>query len=274
MDGVCDLKDAYYSVQFHPFYRICFTFYWQGRFYEYQRLPNRHAQVPLLFTKLLEQPFVMLRRQGLLSVVYFGDAYLPGDSYSGCLRNITATTSLLTALGFKINHEKHVLTPTQTIKSLGFLLDTVQMIISLTAERKVRILAVCTSLLRNNLLKIRDVASAIGSLVAALPDISHGALHYRALESAKNAALALHQGNFNKKVSLPPAALADVLWWEDIVVGSFSPIHPPPFAATFFSDASLGVWGGTAEVTHVGGRWTEAEMPHHINALELHAAYL
>ena len=49
---------------------------------------------------------------------------------------------------------------------------------------------------------------------------------------------------------------------------------PAPFAATFFSDARLEGWGGTDEVTHVGGRRTEAEMLHHINALELYAAYL
>ena len=201
------------SVLVHPFYRKFFTFYWQGRFYEYQRLPNRYDQAPFLFTKLLKPPFAMLqRRQGLLSVVYLDDSYLQGDSYSGCLRNITATTGLLTALGFKINHEKAVLTPTQTIKFLGFLLDYVQMVISLTAERKVCILAVCKSLRANNLLKIRDVASGIGSLVAALPGVSHGALHYQALERAKNAVLALHKGRFNKKMSLPPAALADVLW--------------------------------------------------------------
>ena len=124
------------------------------------------------------------------------------------------------------------------------------MIISLTTEWTVRILAVCKSLLGNTLLKICDVASGIGSLVAALPGISHGALHYRALERANDAALALHQRKFNKKMPLPPAALADVLWWEDNVVGSFSPIHPPPIAATFFSDASLEGWGGTDE----GGR--------------------
>ena len=37
--GSVDLKDAS-SVLDHPFYRKFFTFYWQGRFYEYQRLPN------------------------------------------------------------------------------------------------------------------------------------------------------------------------------------------------------------------------------------------
>ena len=89
-------------------------------------LSNGYAQAPLLFTKLLKLPFAMLWRQGLLSVVYLDDSDLQGDSYSSCLRNITATTSLLTAVGFTINHEKSVLTPSQTIKFIGFLLDSVR----------------------------------------------------------------------------------------------------------------------------------------------------
>ena len=52
------------------------------------------------------------------------------------------------------------------------------------------------------------------------------------------------------------------------------PIRREPVHLTLYSDASLEGWGGTDEVTHVGGRWTEAEMPYHINALELQAAYL
>ena len=91
---------------------------------------------------------------------------------------------------------------------------------------------------------------------------------------AKNAALAFHKRSFNKKMSLPPDALADVLWWESNVVESFSPLRLRPVYTTFHSDASLEGWGGTDGVTHIGGRWTEAEMPCHINALELHAAYL
>ena len=59
--------------------------------------------------------------------------------------------------------------------------------------------------------------------MAALPGVSHGALQYRALERAKNAALASHKGSFNKKMSLPPDALTDVLWRESNVVESFSP---------------------------------------------------
>ena len=47
-----------------------FTCYWQGKLYEYNRMPNGYAQVPFLFTKLLKQPSVKLRKQGLLSVIY------------------------------------------------------------------------------------------------------------------------------------------------------------------------------------------------------------
>ena len=110
--------------------------------------------------------------------------------------------------------------------------------------------------------------------MAALQGVSHGALHYRALERAKNAALAFHKGSFNKKMSIPPDALADILWWESNVEESFSPLRLSPVYITFHSDASLEGWGGTDGVTRIGGRWTEAEMPHHFNALELHAAYL
>ena len=120
-------------------------------------------------------------------------------------------------------------------------------------------------------LTIRAVASAIGTIVAALPGVSHGALHYRSLERAKNSALASRNGNFNKRMSLPPDALADVLWWEQHVCDS---IRREPVHLTLYSNASLEGWRGTDEVTHVGGQWTEAEMPYHINALELQAAYL
>ena len=69
-----DLQDAYYSVPVHMLYKKFFTCYWQGRFYEYNRMPNGYAQAPLLFTKLLKQPLGFLRKQGLMSVIYLDDS--------------------------------------------------------------------------------------------------------------------------------------------------------------------------------------------------------
>ena len=161
--GSVDLKDAYYSIPVHQAYKRYFTCYWQGRFYEYNRMPNGYAQAPLLFTKILKHPFAMLRKQGLLSVMYLDDSYLQGDSYSGCLQNITATTNLLAWLGFRVNYEKSVLVPTQSIKFLGFILDSVTMTISLPEKRRTHILAICQKLQTPEVLTIREVASAIGT---------------------------------------------------------------------------------------------------------------
>ena len=40
---------------------------------------NGYAQAPLLFTKLLKQPFGFLRKHGYASVIYIDDSYLQGD---------------------------------------------------------------------------------------------------------------------------------------------------------------------------------------------------
>ena len=102
----------------------------------YLRLPNGYAHAPLIFTKLLRLPFGYLRSQGLLSVVYMDDSYLQADS--SCQSNIANTVSLLQALGFNINRKKSVLTPTQSLEFLGFILNSVNMTITLTTRRKYR----------------------------------------------------------------------------------------------------------------------------------------
>ena len=74
-------------------------------------------------------------------------------------------------------------------------------------------------------------------------------------------------------MSLPPDALSDIIWWEDHVRGSFC----PTVGNQFTSPCTLmqGLKDGEARLGDTcWGRWTEAEIPDHINVLELHAAYL
>ena len=58
------------------------------------------------------------------------------------------------------------------------------------------------------------------------------------------------------------------------VLHSSAPVKRGPVDITIFSDARLDGWGGTNGRVDVGGRWTESELPTHINALELQAAKL
>ena len=138
-----DLHHAYYSVSIHAPHRPYLPFFWQGTYYHYLRLPIGYAQAPLLFTKLLRLPFGSLWSQGHLSVVYMDDFYLQEDSVFSCRRNVSATVSLLQALGFNINERKSVLTPTQSLEFLGFIISSTAMTLTLTPRRKSNIAEVC-----------------------------------------------------------------------------------------------------------------------------------
>ena len=50
-----------------PFHQY-FTCYWKGCYYEFLRMPNGYAQAPLLFTKLLKQPFGFLGNMVMLQL--------------------------------------------------------------------------------------------------------------------------------------------------------------------------------------------------------------
>ena len=232
-----DLHHAYYSVQVHRSHSPYFSFLWQDKYYPYLRLPNGYAQAPLIFTKLPRLPFGYLRSQGHLSVVYMDDSYLQGDSISSCQSNIANTVPLLQALGFNINRKKSVLTPTQSLEFLGFILNSVNMTITLTTRRKSNIEEVCTKLLMKTSLKIRFVSSAIGMIIAALPAVKHGALHHSTMEADKNSALQLNEGNFDKNMTFSPQAIKEV----QSITPEISTCTP--ITTIIYSDASLEGWG-------------------------------
>ena len=269
-----DLKDAYYSIQVHPAHQKYLTFFWDSRYYKFVCLPNGYTQAPMLFTKLLKCPYSFLRKQGHQSVVYIDDSYLQGHSFASCYSNVCATMDLLQKLGFTINLKKSVLTPTQSLEFLGFILDSQRMIITLTPKRVTKILDICVKLLSTYVHKIRFVSSAIGMFIAALQGVKFGKLHYRNLERDKYWALHRHNGNLDRNMTLSHQAQSDIRWWHQHVSTSFNFVHPPAVSITIYSDASLEGWGATDTHKTVGGRWTPEDMPQHINVLALQAAKL
>ena len=136
------------------------------------------------------------------------------------------------------------MTPTQHIDFLGFTLDSLNMTISVTEEKKGKIREVCEKLLTNRVHTIRFLAGVVGTLVAALPGITWGPLFYRALEGCKDHALRLSKGDFDTPVMLSSDAVSDLEWWNSNILGASNFIHPPPIDFTIYSDASLEGWGG------------------------------
>ena len=69
------------------------------------------------------------------SVVYVDDSYLQGDDYEDWFSNLLNTIEIPRPLGFTIQPDKPNFKPTQCITYLGFILNSVQMAITLTLEK-------------------------------------------------------------------------------------------------------------------------------------------
>ena len=184
-------------------------------------MPNGYSPAMRIFTKITKVPFSILRMQGYTSVVYVEDSYLQGDSYENCLKNVNDTIIMLQSLGFTIHPEKSVLTPTQNLIYLGFIINFKDMTLKLTEEKKQKIYDLCTKLFEKSKPTIRYVAQVFGNIVASFPAVPLGPLFYRALETDKIVGLKRHRQNYDAEIKLSNEACSELVWWKHNIKNSF-----------------------------------------------------
>ena len=267
-----DLKDVFYSVPVHKNHQACLIFFVQ-EYLKFVCMPNGHGPALRIFTKVSKISFFILRGKGFLSVVYVDDSYLQGDDYEDCFSNVLNTIEILRSLGFTIHPDKSKFIPTQCITFLGFILNSVQMTITLTLEKKEKILNLCHDILKEDVVTIRFLSKLIGNLVAAFPAVTLGPFYYRALEMDKAKALRLSNGNYDASVRLSNEAKKELSWWITNIMSSLQHIHVPDPDITIYTDSSTLGWGVTDGKNPSGGRWKADEI-NHINVLELKAIFI
>ena len=116
-------------------------------------------------------------------------------------------------LGFVIHTEKSVLTPSQTIVFLGFIISSKNMMLSLTDEKKNKIKTILTDCLCKYKISLRELARILGNIVASFLAVTYGPLHYRHLERERIIGLKYHKGNFEGKIRLSAKTKAEIQWW-------------------------------------------------------------
>ena len=269
-----DFKDACYSVKIHPDFQKFFKFSYNGTLYKYTALPNGLCTCPRKFTKMMKPPLAFLRQCGHIISGYIDDQYLQGKTQQKCIANVIASTTLFENLGLVMHPEKSVIVPQHRLVFLGFIIDSVLMTVSLTQDKKTKIKTLLSSLLENSCcVKIREVAKVIGHLISSLPGVKYGALYYKNLEMKKVAALKLTKGNFEETMCISHNGISELNWWLCNLDSSFNTIRCPPVDVTLYSDASLQGWGAVINKKSTGGMWLPTESEHHINYLELLAAF-
>ena len=166
--------------------------------------------------------------------------------------------------------------PTQQITYLGFEMNSCDMSITLTPERKHKLREACLALLRQTKVKIRTVACCIGLMVASFLAVQMGPLHYKALEESKKKALKDNNGNWEKNMQISVKGKTELQWWIDHILEQKAPIQRADPSVTLKTDSSLSGWGALRTDTgqKAQGLWGENEKYHHENYLELSAILL
>ena len=104
--------------------------------------------------------------------------------------------------------------------------DSEAMTITLTDKKKGKILSAAKVMASTPTQRIHAVAALVGMIIAALPSMKPGQLHYRQLERDKNLALLHTKGNYNKNMTLSAGTVQDTIWWYTTLPVSYSFIHP------------------------------------------------
>ncbi len=103
--------------------------------------------------------------------------------------------------------------PAQQAQFLGFILNSIDMTVSMVPSKPYKVVATCHQLLHATDLTAREVTSVVGQLVACFPAVTYGPLYYRALENNKTQALKANKGDLDGTIHLSQPAKDDLLWW-------------------------------------------------------------
>ncbi|XP_062571921.1 uncharacterized protein LOC134233885 [Saccostrea cucullata] len=229
------------------------------------------ASAPRIFTKLLKPVFSTLRKRGHANIAYIDDSLLVSKTESECRKNVRETAELLDSLGFTINVEKSVFTPSRDIQFLGFIINSELMTVSLTPDRATSIRQKCEEILKLHRITIREFAQLFGKLVSSEPGVRYAPLYYKSLEIVKDKELKTNAGNFDAKFLISGEIRKTITWWINNVerFPRFINIDKPVLVIK--TDSSLAGWGIFNENNGdcYQGEWLDEDKEKHINFLEL-----
>ena len=154
---VVDFSNAYLTMPINRDHVQFLKFRYKGKIYMYLVLPFGLACAPRYFTKLCKVPLIVLRWDGHIVVMYIDDGWISAQTYDLCLDSLRAFLYMFVGLGFLPHPTKCSLTPSQEVVSLGFVLNSVTMRISMQPEKVSQIIAFAREVLARTC-TIREVA--------------------------------------------------------------------------------------------------------------------
>ena len=171
-----DLKDAHYSVKIDELATKYLKFLLNSKLLKFVVLPNGLFPGPRKFTKLKKLPLALLKIQRHTVAIYIDDIISVDNPFESCLLTVIKTNKLYQSLGLVIHPERSKFIPSKKVEYLGFVIDSERMVTYLSDHKKKKTYDKCQSISKKQDLKIRDVASFIGTLTSTFPANEYGPL--------------------------------------------------------------------------------------------------
>lgn len=116
-------------------------------------------------------------------VVYLDDILFLHQDLASLSKEVQYVSSVLSKLGFIINIEKSVVTPTQQLEFLDMKLNSLDLPVSLPTKILNKIISQSSEALKNDRILLRHLASLLGLLAWAIPAIPYAQSPYRHLQN-------------------------------------------------------------------------------------------
>lgn len=179
-----DLKSGYFHVPIHPAYWKYFGFRIGKKVFFYKVLCFGFAQACWVFTMVMREPILELRRLSIPLSGYIDDLFSAAKTFGKALRQILFTVLVFAALGAFFGLPKCQLEPLRRLKWLGFLVDSESESFLLTESRMLRLKQVLEEVVSLALTSPRVIAKLAGMLASAAPAILPVSLYSRSLYEA------------------------------------------------------------------------------------------
>ncbi|KAM9974264.1 hypothetical protein ACTFIR_012785 [Dictyostelium discoideum] len=204
-----DIKKAYLYVLVDPQYRDLFRFVRKGSHYRWKTMPFGLLTAPGIFTMMLRPVIRMLRDINVSVIAYLDDLLIVGSTKE-CLSNLKKTMDLLVKLSFKLNLEKSVLEPTQSITFLGLQIDSVSMKLLVPKEKKKSVIKEIRNFLKLDCCSPRKLAGLKGKLIALKDAVIPFRLYTRQTNKFHSQCLTLANGDWDQSFPIPQDVKSEI----------------------------------------------------------------
>ena len=144
-------------------------------------------------------------------VIYLDDMLLLGRLIKEVLIATDTAFFSLQHLGFIINLKKSILTPQQKIEFLGLLVDSLNMSLSLTPEKLMKVTSQCLEMYKTEKVSILQLTKLIGLLGSTTQEVLPAQPQFRYLQQIQVESLS-RDPSYQHQVTLNSSMKEELLW--------------------------------------------------------------